>query len=50
MSAMEEIVQFEQGTSLWEDAWARLRRNRLAVVSGFILAVIVVACVMRSSC
>jgi oligopeptide transport system permease protein len=37
--------QLEAGTSLWRDAWHRLRKNRLAVVGGIILAVIVVACV-----
>ncbi|CAA0116644.1 Oligopeptide transport system permease protein OppC [Halioglobus japonicus] len=26
-----DIAQAEQGTSLWRDAWQRLRRNRLAV-------------------
>jgi oligopeptide transport system permease protein len=26
-----DIAQAEQGTSLWRDAWLRLRRNRLAV-------------------
>ena len=24
------------GTSLWRDAWRRLRRNRMAVVSGIV--------------
>lgn len=33
-----DIAQAEQGTSLWRDAWLRLRRNRLAV---FGLAVLV---------
>ncbi len=27
-----DIAQAEQGTSLWRDAWLRLRRNRLAVL------------------
>jgi oligopeptide transport system permease protein len=30
----------EKGTSLWRDAWRRLLRNRMAVASGFVLAVI----------
>lgn len=30
-------VAAEQGTSLWRDAWYRLRRNRLALASLFIL-------------
>ncbi len=29
--ALAAIAQAEQGTSLWQDAWLRLRRNRLAV-------------------
>ncbi len=29
--ALTDIAQAEQGTSLWQDAWLRLRRNRLAV-------------------
>jgi len=32
-----------RGTSLWRDAWRRLRRNRMAVASGVLLAVIGVA-------
>ncbi|HZL84820.1 MAG TPA: ABC transporter permease [Candidatus Krumholzibacteria bacterium] len=30
-------VEAERGTSLWRDAWRRLRRNRMAVVSGSFL-------------
>jgi len=30
----------EAGTSLWRDAWRRLRRNRMAVASGALLALI----------
>jgi oligopeptide transport system permease protein len=37
-SALTDITQAEQGTSLWQDAWLRLRRNRLAVLG---LAVLV---------
>ena len=29
--SITDIAQAEQGTSLWQDAWLRLRRNRLAV-------------------
>jgi len=32
-----------RGTSLWRDAWRRLRRNRMAVASGVLLAIIGVA-------
>ena len=34
------------GTSLWLDAWKRLRKNRLAVASAIVMGAIVVACVM----
>jgi len=29
---INDVAQAEQGTSLWRDAWLRLRRNRLAVL------------------
>ncbi|MFM7138482.1 MAG: ABC transporter permease [Planctomycetota bacterium] len=32
------------GTSLWADAWKRLRRNRLAVASGMVILLLAVAC------
>ena len=28
---ISDIAQAEQGTSLWRDAWIRLRRNKMAV-------------------
>jgi oligopeptide transport system permease protein len=34
------------GTSLWADAWKRLRKNRLAVASGIVLLLMAVACVV----
>src|SRR5438552_17393585 len=37
---LEETLAREQ-TSLWADAWRRLRRNRLALVSTFILFLLV---------
>ena len=36
-----EQAQAVQGTSLWNDAWKRFRRNRAAVVSGAIVLVII---------
>ncbi len=42
-AAVEEI---EVGHSLWQDAWARLRKNRLAVVSGIVLIVVSLLCVV----
>lgn len=32
----------ERGTSLWKDAWRRLRKNRLAVLGGAVTAVVLV--------
>jgi len=40
------VVNFERGTSLWQDAWRRLQRNRLAVIGAVVLAVIGLACVL----
>jgi oligopeptide transport system permease protein len=37
--------QLEQGSSLWHDAWARLRKNRLAVAGGLVLIVLTLLCV-----
>ncbi len=35
------------GSSLWSDAWRRLRKNRAAVASGAILAALLLACVLQ---
>ena len=32
------------GRSLWQDAWARLRKNHLAVACGFVLSAVVLSC------
>ena len=40
--AMNSIAQTEQGTSLWRDAWLRLRRNRLAVLGLTVLLLFIV--------
>ena len=37
----------EDGSSLWRDAWRRLKKNRAAVVSGVLLVVLVVACILQ---
>ncbi|RFC50928.1 MAG: oligopeptide transport system permease protein [Verrucomicrobia bacterium] len=37
--------QLEQGSSLWHDAWARLRKNQLAVAGGLVLLVLTLLCV-----
>ena len=36
--------EFEKGTSLWRDAWHRLRQNKVAVASGIFLSVMLVLC------
>ena len=36
----KQDLQFRQSRSLWQDAWLRLRRNRAAVVSMVVLAVL----------
>jgi oligopeptide transport system permease protein len=40
----------EAGSSLWSDAWHRLRKNRLAVSGGVILGLLVVTCVLGPFC
>ena len=37
------------GTSLWFDAWKRLRKNRLAVASGIVILFLAVACLIGPS-
>ena len=39
---IENIADAEQGTSLWKDAWLRLRRNRLALVGLTVLSVFII--------
>ena len=41
-----EMVEIEQGASLWRDAWHRLGRNRLALISLFIFLAIALFCVV----
>lgn len=45
-AAKLRLEEIERGTSLWRDAWRRLRKNRAAVVSGVILIALVIACVL----
>ena len=35
-----EMPEPEAGTSLWRDAWRRLLKNRMAVVSGAVLVLV----------
>ena len=41
-----DMEEFEKGSSLWRDAWHRLKRNRLAMISLFIFIAIAVFCVV----
>jgi len=36
----------EAGSSLWRDAWRRLAKNRAALVSGAILVLLILGCVL----
>jgi oligopeptide transport system permease protein len=42
-----EHHEAEKGSSLWVDAWKRLRKNRVAVGSGVILVFLVVLCLIH---
>jgi oligopeptide transport system permease protein len=39
-------IEIEEGASLWRDAWYRLRRNRLALISLFIFLAITLFCIV----
>jgi len=41
VTAANDIPDAEQGTSLWRDAWLRLRRNRLALAGLCVLALFI---------
>lgn len=40
-------VVVEKGSSLWKDAWKRLKKNRVAMVSGVILLVLTLVCIFH---
>ncbi len=40
------ISQLERGTSLWKDAWRRLRKNRVALFGLFTFSVITILCLV----
>ena len=44
--AITDIAQAEQGTSLWRDAWLRLRRNRLALFGLGVLGLFITVAVL----
>jgi oligopeptide transport system permease protein len=47
-ATLSEVVQepIEKGSSLWHDAWLRLRKNKLAVFGMWALAIIAIACLL----
>ncbi len=44
----DEVIKKSQGSSLWQDAWHRLSKNKPALVSLGVLGVIVIACFVGS--
>jgi oligopeptide transport system permease protein len=40
------FVEAEKGSSLWHDAWLRLRKNRLAVLGGAVLLVLIIVALL----
>ena len=40
------VSQLEQGTSLWKDAWRRLRKNRVALFGLYTFSVITILCLV----
>ena len=43
MSPDDTYIQSDKGTSLWEDAWIKLRKNRLALIG---LGLLIFLCIM----
>jgi oligopeptide transport system permease protein len=41
-----DLQKPEKGASLWSDAWKRLKKNRIAMLSGAILIVMILACIV----
>lgn len=39
----QETAGFVEGTSLWRDAWKRLKKNKLAVVGGIVVIFVILA-------
>jgi oligopeptide transport system permease protein len=42
-------TELEPGSSLWKDAWKRLRKNHVAVASGWVLVFLAAACIVGPS-
>ncbi len=45
--SVRDLRALEKGTSLWGDAWKRLRKNRLAVVAGVLLLAMLLICIIH---
>ncbi|MFO0616141.1 MAG: ABC transporter permease subunit [Polyangiaceae bacterium] len=45
--SLRDLRSLEKGSSLWADAWKRLRKNRVAVVSGVLLVVMLLVCILH---
>ena len=43
---MTENVEIIKGASLWQDAWKRLLRNKLAVFGMVVLAIMIIAVII----
>lgn len=43
LSSVEKLVS---GNSLWRDAWRRLRKNKMAVISGVVIGLLGLACLI----
>ncbi|GAB2190138.1 ABC transporter permease [Sessilibacter sp. MAH2] len=43
---LTNIDQFESGRSLWQDAWSRLKRNKLAIIGLSLLIFIGLVCIL----
>src|SRR5215212_9538766 len=39
----QETAGFVEGTSLWKDAWRRLKKNKLAVLGGIVVIFVILA-------
>ena len=46
MTETTTVLQAEQGTSLWADAWVRLRKNKLAVFGMTVVGLLIVIAVL----
>ena len=45
LSTTPIVTDLIKGTSLWQDAWKRLRKNRMAVTSAIIVVLLILSCI-----